>query len=107
MIVADVSKWNEANKLTESTIALYGKLDILVNNAGFPSDNKLVDMTEDEWDAVIDVCLKGCFLCSKFAVAQMLKQGRGKIVNISSRALAGGPGQANYSAAPSHQEESA
>jgi 3-oxoacyl-[acyl-carrier protein] reductase len=99
VMIADVSKWNDARKLTEDTIALYGKLDILVNNAGFPRDNKIVEMTEDEWDAVIDVCLKGCFLCSKFAAAQMVTQGRGKIVNISSRALAGGPGQANYSAA--------
>lgn len=99
IIMADVSKWNEARKLIENSVAFYGGLDILVNNAGFPRDNKIVEMSEEEWDSVLDVCLKGCFLCSKFAAAQMITQKCGKIVNISSRALAGGPGQANYSSA--------
>lgn len=99
VIIADISKWEEAKSLIEECVSHFGRIDILVNNAGFPRDNTIGKMTEEEWDLVVDVCLKGSFLCSKFAIRYMMEQRYGKIVNISSRALSGTPGQANYSSA--------
>lgn len=77
----------------------FGKVDILVNNAGFTRDNRIGRMEEADWDAVVDVILKGSFLCTRAVSALMADQGWGRIVNISSRAHLGNPGQANYSAA--------
>lgn len=76
-----------------------GTLDVLVNNAGITQDNLLVRMSETEFDAVMDINLKGAFLCSKLAAKAMIKQRRGCIINISSVVgLIGNPGQANYCA---------
>ncbi len=76
-----------------------GSLDILVNNAGITRDTLAMRMKEDEWDAVLDINLKGTFLCSKEAIKIMAKQRSGKIINISSVvAFIGNPGQINYSA---------
>lgn len=72
--------------------------DVLVNNAGITRDKRLVNLTEDDWDIVLDVNLKSQFLCCKAVVPGMIEAGYGRIVNISSRAWLGGFGQANYSA---------
>lgn len=76
-----------------------GTIDILVNNAGFTRDNRIVNMPEDDWDAVVDVILKGAFLCTKAVLPGMIERQSGRIVNIASRAYLGNPGQANYSSA--------
>ncbi|MEH7308050.1 SDR family NAD(P)-dependent oxidoreductase [Neobacillus drentensis] len=98
-VAGDVSKAEDARNIVEKTIEAYGKIDILVNNAGVLKDSRIKDMEEDDWDKVIDVCLKGAFLCSKYASSYMVEQNYGKIINISSRAYLGNPGQANYSSA--------
>jgi 3-oxoacyl-[acyl-carrier protein] reductase len=76
-----------------------GGLHILVNNAGVIRDNLLFKMSEDDWDAVMGVHLKGAFLCSREAQKQMVAQKFGKIVNLSSTSALGNRGQANYSTA--------
>jgi len=98
-VVADISRYDEAQKLIEQTVNHFGRIDILVNNAGLNRDKLIQDMTEKDWDDVVDVDLKGAFLCCKFASKYMIEQKYGKIVNVSSRAWMGNPGQANYSAA--------
>ncbi|MFL6518575.1 MAG: beta-ketoacyl-ACP reductase, partial [Bacillus sp. (in: firmicutes)] len=78
----------------------FGKLDILVNNAGITRDNLLMRMKEEEWDDVININLKGVFLCTKAVTRQMMKQRVGRIINIASIVgVSGNPGQANYVAA--------
>lgn len=95
----DVSNTGEVIKAFEDIKNEFGRLDILVNNAGITKDNLLLRMKEEEWDAVIDINLKGTFLCSKEAVKIMSKQRYGRIINIASVvAFIGNPGQANYSA---------
>ena len=95
----DVSRSEDAAKSFEETIKGLGRLDILVNNAGITRDSLLLRMKEEDWDAVINVNLKGVFLCSKEAVKIMSKQRYGRIINIASVvAFIGNPGQANYSA---------
>ncbi|MCM8801156.1 MAG: 3-oxoacyl-[acyl-carrier-protein] reductase [Candidatus Omnitrophica bacterium] len=96
MNVADYQKVEEAvNKILDK----FTKIDILVNNAGITKDNLLLRMSETEWDAVLDVNLKGAFNCTKAVSKIMLKQHRGKIINIASIiGIIGNPGQANYSA---------
>ena len=76
-----------------------GKVDILVNNAGVTRDNLLFKMTEDDWDAVMDVHLRGSFLMSREVQKHMVAAGYGKILNLSSVSALGRRGQANYSAA--------
>ncbi|MBI5409304.1 MAG: 3-oxoacyl-[acyl-carrier-protein] reductase [Nitrospirae bacterium] len=97
-IKLDVSKQTEVAGAFESFIKEFGALDILVNNAGITRDNVLLRMKEEDWDAVLNINLKGSFLCSKEAVKIMAKQRYGKIISISSVvAFMGNPGQANYS----------
>jgi NAD(P)-dependent dehydrogenase (short-subunit alcohol dehydrogenase family) len=100
-IKTDVSKASDAERMVEKTIEEYGKLDILHNNAGILGKVAFVgDATEDDWDRVISVNLKGVFLCSKYAVREMVKQGGGVIVSTaSSMGLVGLPGNTAYSAA--------
>ncbi len=98
-VQADISKEEEAKKLIGETLKQYGRLDVLVNNAGITKDNLMMKMTEQEFDSVLDINLKGTFFCMKHASVIMLKQRSGKIVNISSVVgLAGNSGQINYSA---------
>jgi 3-oxoacyl-[acyl-carrier protein] reductase len=98
-IAADISKSAEAKRLVEESIAALGRIDILVNNAGITRDNLIMRMSEEEWDAVIAVNLKGTFNCLQAATRPMLKQRSGAIVNLASVVgVAGNPGQANYSA---------
>ncbi|GAB4420449.1 MAG: 3-oxoacyl-[acyl-carrier-protein] reductase [Thermodesulfovibrionales bacterium] len=95
----DVSKSEEVIKTSGDILKEFGRLDILVNNAGITRDGLLLRMKEDDWDAVINVNLKGAFLCSREAVKIMTKQRYGRIVNIASVvAFIGNPGQANYGA---------
>ncbi|MFI5679518.1 3-oxoacyl-ACP reductase [Streptomyces cellulosae] len=103
----DVSDFQQAAQLVESAVAEFGKLDILVNNAGILRDRMVFSMTEQEWDAVIRVHLKGHFNTTHFAAAHWRERSKatggpvyGRIVNTSSEAfLAGSAGQPNYAAA--------
>jgi len=95
----DVSKQESITSAFEACMKEFGALDILVNNAGITKDSVLLRMKEEDWDAVLNINLKGSFLCSKEAVKIMAKQRYGKIISISSVvAFMGNPGQANYSA---------
>ena len=99
-IKADVAQKPDAENLVATTIDTFGGLDILVNNAGFTRPALMIKMTEDEWDQVVDVHLKGAFLCSQAAALHMKEQKSGKIINVMSVAgLVGTVGQINYSAA--------
>jgi len=82
----------------EKTAQRFGRLDILVNNAGVVRDNLLFKMSEEDWDMVINVHLKGAFLCSRAAQKYMVQQKYGRIVSLSSTSALGNRGQANYSA---------
>ncbi len=95
----DVSKSGDVTRAFEEILKEFGRIDILVNNAGITRDSLLLRMKEEDWDAVMEINLKGVFLCSKEAVKIMAKQRYGRIINIASIvAFTGNPGQANYSA---------
>jgi 3-oxoacyl-[acyl-carrier protein] reductase len=98
-IGADVSRSADVDAAIERAVAELGGLHILMNNAGITRDNLLFKLTEDDWDLVMGVHLKGAFLMSKAAQAHFVKQRYGKIVNVSSISALGNRGQANYSAA--------
>jgi len=96
---ADVSKASDVSAIFETAAKEFEKVEILVNNAGITKDGLMMRMREEDWDAVININLKGTFLCSKEAVRLMSKQRYGRIINIASIvAFMGNPGQANYSA---------
>jgi 3-oxoacyl-(acyl-carrier-protein) reductase len=97
-VVADVSKRVQINEMVEKAINRYGTVDILVNNAGITRDSMSHKMTEDDWDLVMNVNLKGTFNCCQAVMQVMREKGYGKIVNISSTSRFGNVGQANYSA---------
>jgi 3-oxoacyl-[acyl-carrier protein] reductase len=98
-VQANVSDFNEAQKLIEHVMSVHGKIDILVNNAGITADNLIMRMSEVDFDKVIDVNLKGTWNCCKHATKYMTKARYGKIVNIASVVgLIGNAGQTNYSA---------
>jgi 3-oxoacyl-[acyl-carrier protein] reductase len=99
-VKADVAQKAEAENLVQSGIDTFGRLDILVNNAGFTRPAMMIKMTEEQWDQVVDIHLKGAFLCSQAAGRQMKEQNGGRIINVMSVAgLVGTVGQINYSAA--------
>jgi 3-oxoacyl-[acyl-carrier protein] reductase len=99
-IQADVSNPESVKEMVDKTLNEFGSIDILVNNAGITKDNLLMRMKEDEWDDVININLKGVFLCTKGVTRQMMRQRAGKIVNVASIVgVSGNPGQANYVAA--------
>ncbi len=84
-VEGDVSKAETAKKLVDAAVKGFGSLDIFVNNAGTITYANFLDLKEEQWDALMDVDLKGVFLCSQAAAKQMIKQGNGgKIINISS-----------------------
>ena len=97
-IQVDVSDLESATELMKNAKDEFGKIDILVNNAGVTRDNLIMRMSEEEWDTVLNVNLKGAFNCSKAVIRTMMKQRYGRIINISSvSGLAGQVGQTNYS----------
>ena len=99
-VKADVARKKDVENLVTTTIETFGGLNILVNNAGFTRPAMMLKMTEEEWDQVLNIHLKGAFLCSQAAGAQMREQKSGKIINVMSVAgLVGTVGQINYSAA--------
>jgi len=98
-VTADVSVQADAERLIKTAVDAYGRLGILVNNAGTTRDTLLMRMSEADWDAVMDLNLKGTFFCTKAAVRPMLRAKSGRIINITSvSGLAGNAGQANYAA---------
>ncbi len=95
----DVSDAGQVKDLVAATIAEFGALNILVNNAGIARDNLTLRLQEADWDAVLEVNLKGAFLCCKAAARSMMKAREGRIINISSVVgIAGNAGQPNYAA---------
>jgi len=83
-VQADVSRKADVDSLVQRTMAAFGTIDILVNNAGIASAIPLLEIGEDDWDLVIDIDLKGCYLCSQVVGKIMVEQKRGNIINISS-----------------------
>lgn len=95
----DVSNTNEVEGTVNKILERFKKIDILINNAGITRDNLLIRMSEQEWDAVININLKGVFNWTKFCGKVMMKQRTGSIINISSViGLMGNAGQVNYAA---------
>ncbi|MBI5385174.1 MAG: SDR family NAD(P)-dependent oxidoreductase [Verrucomicrobia bacterium] len=96
----DVTNPDDAAAVTNRVLSRWGRIDALVNNAGVVADQSLARMTEAEWDRVVDVNLKGAFLCAQAVLRPMLRQHDGHIINISSfTGRVGARGQANYAAA--------
>jgi 3-oxoacyl-[acyl-carrier protein] reductase len=96
---ANVAIAGEVEAMVEEIVLRLGSLDILVNNAGVTRDNLIHRMTEDDWDMVAAVHLKGAFLCSRAAQREMVKGNWGRIVNLSSVSALGNRGQTNYATA--------
>lgn len=98
-VSANVAVEEEVNGMIAKVIEKFGHIDILVNNAGITRDGLLMKMKESDWQSVLDVNLKGVFLCTKAVVRPMMQQKSGSIVNITSVVgITGNAGQANYSA---------
>ena len=94
----NVSDSASAKAMIDAAVEQFGKVDILVNNAGITRDNLIMRMTEADWDAVIDINLRGAFNCSQAVIRTMMKQHYGRIVNLSSvSGVSGQAGQTNYS----------
>ncbi len=99
ILKADVTDQEGIQNVVEKAIEKFGKIDVLVNNAGITRDNLLIRMTEEEFDKVIEINLKGTYIVTKQVVKYMMKKRSGSIINLSSVVgVAGNAGQANYSA---------
>jgi NAD(P)-dependent dehydrogenase (short-subunit alcohol dehydrogenase family) len=83
-VKADVRRAAEVASMVDAVAGRFGRLDLLVNNAAVQTEGAFVDVTEEEWDLVIDTNLKGCFLCTQAAARRMIPAGSGSIVNIGS-----------------------
>ncbi len=98
-LTCDVTQFGQCEAVVKTVMETYGRIDILVNNAGIAKDNLLMRMTEEQWDLVLDVNLKGAFNFVKACVRPMMKARYGRIVNIASIVgQEGNGGQANYAA---------
>jgi 3-oxoacyl-[acyl-carrier protein] reductase len=96
-VITDVTSSASVNEMVEMVAAEFGRIDILVNNAGITRDGLLMRMSDEDWDAVLNVNLKSVFLCSRAVLRTMMKQRSGRIISISSVVgIMGNPGQANY-----------
>ncbi|WP_321813177.1 MULTISPECIES: SDR family oxidoreductase [unclassified Paraburkholderia] len=99
-VQVDVTSAQQVKEMVQAAVAKFGGLDILVNNAGMGTRGSVVTIEEDEWDLLIDVNLKSVYLCSKFAIPEMVKRGKGSVVNLASTvSVAGIPDRAAYCAA--------
>jgi 3-oxoacyl-[acyl-carrier protein] reductase len=97
--LGSVTSGDEVGGMVEQVLGEFGRIDILVNNAGITRDALMIRMSEDDWDMVLDINLKGAFLCTKAIARPMMKARSGRIVNIASvSGVMGNAGQANYSA---------
>jgi 3-oxoacyl-[acyl-carrier protein] reductase len=97
---ADVASKEDADRLIGTCVDRFGRIDILVNNAGISNPAMLHKMTEQQWDEVVDIHLKGAFLCTQAASRHFMEQNYGKIINVTSVAgIVGTTGQINYAAA--------
>ena len=100
VLAADIATADGAVATIEAGLTHFGKIDVLVNNAGITRDTLVMRMSEADWDAVVDTNLKGAFLVSKAVLRPMMRQRRGRIVNLTSVVgQVGNAGQANYAAA--------
>jgi 3-oxoacyl-[acyl-carrier protein] reductase len=96
--IANIVSKADVDKMVAATMEHFGKVDILINNAGINRDSIAKKMTEEQWDQVMDVNLKGTFLCAQAAAVPMMDQNYGRIVNTASIGALGNIGQANYAA---------
>ena len=100
LVGGDVSQEEKAQAVIKQVVEHFGSIDLLVNNAGINKDQLLIRMKPEDFDSVINVNLRGAFLCTKYAMTHMIRQRSGRVVNMSSVVgLSGNPGQANYAAA--------
>lgn len=98
-MATNVCDEEQVQAMADHAVKEFGSIDILVNNAGFTRDKYLTKMSVMDWDSVVDTILKGAFHCTRAALPTMMKNKWGRIINISSRAHLGNPGQTNYSSA--------
>lgn len=98
-VQGDVASGEEVRQVVAGVVERFGGLHILVNNAGFSLDGPITEMTDEQWDRVNSVCLKGVFNTCRAAAPTMIAQDYGRIVNIASRAIVGDVNKSNYSAA--------
>jgi 3-oxoacyl-[acyl-carrier protein] reductase len=98
VLPGDVTKKADCERIVQEVIRTFGRLDILINNAGINRDAMAAKMTEEQWDAVLSVNLKGTFLCAQAALPGMRERAWGRVVNTSSIGSLGNIGQANYAA---------
>ena len=98
-LAADVSKRDQVQAAVDTLVEAFGGVQILVNNAGVLRDNLLFKMTDDDWTLVMEVHLRGAFLCSQIAQKHMVAAKYGRIISMSSTSALGNRGQANYSTA--------
>ena len=100
LIAGDISDESQAQETIKAVVSQFGHIDILVNNAGIHRDRLLMRMTSADFDEVLQVNLRGAFLCTKYVMPHLIRQHYGRVVNMSSVVgLTGNPGQANYAAA--------
>jgi 3-oxoacyl-[acyl-carrier protein] reductase len=96
----DISNREQTRQVVQEVLNRYGEVDVLINNAGIIQDDLITKMTEEEWDKVIDIDLKGPFNCTQAVADDMIKHGNGEIINVSSIVgIYGNVGQVNYAAA--------
>ncbi len=98
-LLGDISKAEETKKLVAFTLEQFGSIDVIVNNAGITRDNLIMRMSEEDWDSVLSVNLKGAFQLIQASARTLTKQKKGVIINMASvSGVMGNPGQANYAA---------